>query len=291
LKKNAIKNIRRDLGEIQLSLELQFAAWQDQISLKQNTEQKRDIFSKVKNLCLFIGYPRSGHSLISSLIDAHPNALIGHRTDALQFFEKNEELHNVFYRLFRNSQRFAKKGRKLTRYQYYVPGQWQGKCQELHVIGDQEGRMTTERLEANPDLLSDLMGIQNLFVKFILVIRNPFDNISSWSIRTKRSLEFTSRRYLALCRTVRNIREQLDAEHLIEIHHEAFLNDPEIHLRQLCQYLGLETDCSYLNDCKSIVYQQPRQSRYQLEWSEEHIKYVEKEIKEFDFLQEYSFNA
>ena len=289
--KNNVTNLTKDIGEIQLSIQLQLAAWQDRISLKQNAEQNRNVFSKVKIFCLFIGYPRSGHSLISSLVDAHPNALIGHRTDVLRLFEKNEDLHDVFYLLLRNSQRFAKRGRKLTRYQYHVPGQWQGRFQELNVIGDQEGRMTTTRLGANPALLHDLMNIQNLSVKFIHVIRNPYDNISSWAIRTKRGLEFTTQRYLALCRIVRTVREQLDSEHLIEIHHESFLNDPKTHLSQLCRYLGLETNTNYLNDCKAIVYQQPRQSRYLSEWSESQIKYVEKEIKEFDFLQEYSFYA
>ncbi len=35
-------------------------------------------FSKVHTFVLFVGYPRSGHSLIGSMIDAHPNAIIAH---------------------------------------------------------------------------------------------------------------------------------------------------------------------------------------------------------------------
>ena len=289
--KNTVANLKKDIGEIQLSIQLQLASWQDRIRLKHNAEKNRVIFSKVKTFCMFIGYPRSGHSLISSLIDAHPNALIGHRTDALQFFEKNEELQNILFLLLRNSQRFAQKGRKLTRYQYHVPEQWQGRFQELNVIGDQEGRMTTNRLGANPALLNDLMAIQDFSVKFIHVIRNPYDNISSWAIRTKRTLEYTTQRYFALCRIVRTVREQLDAEHLIEVHHEPFLKNPETHLSHLCQFLELETNANYINNCKAIISKQPKQSRYLVGWSESHIKFVEKEIREFDFLREYSFYA
>ena len=29
-----------------------------------------------KTFLMFIGYPRSGHTLISSLLDAHPNAIV-----------------------------------------------------------------------------------------------------------------------------------------------------------------------------------------------------------------------
>jgi hypothetical protein len=34
---------------------------------------------------MFIGYLRSGHSLIASLLDAHPNAIATHELDALKF--------------------------------------------------------------------------------------------------------------------------------------------------------------------------------------------------------------
>jgi hypothetical protein len=34
---------------------------------------------------MFIGYLRSGHSLIASLLDAHPNPIATHELDALKF--------------------------------------------------------------------------------------------------------------------------------------------------------------------------------------------------------------
>jgi hypothetical protein len=35
-------------------------------------------FSNVRTFILFVGYPRSGHSLIGSIMDAHPNIIIAH---------------------------------------------------------------------------------------------------------------------------------------------------------------------------------------------------------------------
>jgi hypothetical protein len=35
-------------------------------------------FSNVRTFILFVGYPRSGHSLIGSIMDAHPNVIIAH---------------------------------------------------------------------------------------------------------------------------------------------------------------------------------------------------------------------
>ncbi len=279
------------MGEVQLSTQLLFSTWQDRVQLRKNNFQHREAFSKVRVFCLFVGYPRSGHSLVSSLIDAHPNAVISHRLDALKYFESKLDLNSIFYLISRNSQRFAKRGRKLTRYRYKISGQWQGQFSELHVIGDQEGRMTTKRLGENPAILSYLVKNPDISIKFIHVIRNPYDNISRWATRTKQSLEFTAKRYFSLCRTVQQIRKSIDAEQLLEIHHEVFLRNPEAGLNNLCHFLDLEATDEYVNACTSIVYPNPNQSRYNLAWPSSLIKSVEDEIKKFDYLKEYSFDA
>lgn len=39
--------------------------------------------SKIHTFVLFVGYPRSGHSLIGSIMDAHPNVIIAHEVKQL----------------------------------------------------------------------------------------------------------------------------------------------------------------------------------------------------------------
>ena len=36
------------------------------------------LFDDVERVCLFIGYQRSSHSLVGSILDAHPEAAIAH---------------------------------------------------------------------------------------------------------------------------------------------------------------------------------------------------------------------
>jgi hypothetical protein len=43
----------------------------------------RDITAYVTS----VGYPRSGHSLVGSLINAHPEALIAHELDAIALID------------------------------------------------------------------------------------------------------------------------------------------------------------------------------------------------------------
>ena len=56
-------------------------------------------YQDIEKYCMFIGYPRSGHSLVGSLLDAHPYMLIAHELDALRYiqvgFSKKQLYHLI----------------------------------------------------------------------------------------------------------------------------------------------------------------------------------------------------
>lgn len=72
---------------------------------------KRD-FSRLKIYILFIGYPRSGHSLIGSLLDAHPDMMVSNRLNALHFFNKNYSRNQIFYLIRKNATDHGRHGRE-----------------------------------------------------------------------------------------------------------------------------------------------------------------------------------
>jgi hypothetical protein len=47
--------------------------------------QETASFDDVGTYCMFIGCPRSGHTLIGAILDAHPNVVIAHELDALKY--------------------------------------------------------------------------------------------------------------------------------------------------------------------------------------------------------------
>ena len=96
----------------------------------------RAAFRDLETFCTFIGYPRSGHTLIGSLLDAHPQAMIADELDALRYNQAGFSRRQIFYLLLRNSRISAAGGRERTGYHYRVPGQWQGRFEKLRVIGD-----------------------------------------------------------------------------------------------------------------------------------------------------------
>ena len=282
-------DLSREVDEAWLGAKLRLTTFIDTLDITRKSSHYQAVFDQVKTFCLFIGYPRSGHSLISSLIDAHPNAMMAHRLNSLKYVRAGFTKKELFYLLLRSSQRLAKTGRKLTGYQYAVPGQWQGQFQTLHVIGDQEGRGTTQWLAADPALLPRLLAMKNIHIKFIHVIRNPYDNISTWANRTHRSLAYTIRRYFALCRTIVQLKDNINENDVIDIHYEMFLDRPETGLSQLCCFLDLEPTADYLSDCIGIVYRSPHQSRHDAPWTPELIDTVKHQMTLFNFLEGYSY--
>ena len=101
-------------------------------------------YSHVNTILFFIGYPRSRHSLLGSLLDAHPGMVISDETMAFSRWKSNpnkwieNSIYSFYDTIFRASERAVTKGRrshvfngtvvnKSSSYGYYVPNQWQGR--------------------------------------------------------------------------------------------------------------------------------------------------------------------
>ena len=52
------------------------------------TVHKPNAYGRVNSFVQFLSFPRSGHSLIGSLLDAHPNAIVSHELDAMGLVHK-----------------------------------------------------------------------------------------------------------------------------------------------------------------------------------------------------------
>ena len=258
----------------------------------------KESFEDVETYCMFVGYPKSGHSLIGSLLDAHPNAVIGHELDALKYVQAGFSKRRIYQLLLENSRKHVESGREWNTYSYEVPGQWQGRFDKLRVIGDKKGGKSTVRLRSNPELLQRLRDTVGVGIKFVHVIRNPYDNISTM-LRDKigngftgarnRGLRFCIEKYFLRCATVRDLKEGTRDADVFDVRHESFVEDPARHLGGLCRFLGLEYSDGYLKDCASIIFESPSKSRHKVDWDPETIRIVQSRMDEFDFLRGYSY--
>src|SRR3954469_5158305 len=110
------------------------------------------MYDDVEVFCLFMGYTRSGHSLVGTVMDAHPEMVIAHEG---KIFEHSTELSitgnlrdldrdGLFDYLVARSHRQAQEGRRGFRRENQgsnlVPGGHHGEFTKLRVIGTKRGQ-------------------------------------------------------------------------------------------------------------------------------------------------------
>lgn len=249
------------------------------------------IYRHIQNYCMFLGYPRSGHSLVGALLDAHPNIAIANEADALGHMAAGFRRRQIYALLMMRAAEFAASGCQGRGYTYAVPNQWQGKVETLKSIGDKKGGLATQWLTQRPELLAQLRAEVRVPLKLIHVVRNPFDNIATMFTRKHRnSLEEAAEMYFSLCSTVSRTIDE-NSRDVITIRHEDVIADPKTELRSIVQFLGLDCTESYLRDCASIVFPSPKQTRNTVDWPAGLRSRVEHEMARHAFLQGYSFGS
>ena len=138
------------------------------VTSSKRSRENRLLFDSIESYCMFIGYPRSGHTLVGALLDAHPRAVIGFERAALMHVHAGYDRDRLFQMLHDSSESGGAARWISGEYRYHVPGQWQGRYDRLQVIGDKQAEGATLRIRARPWLLGRLQDLlENL--------RNSYD--------------------------------------------------------------------------------------------------------------------
>jgi hypothetical protein len=236
---------------------------------------------------MFVGYPRSGHSLSGSLLDAHPDMVIAHELDALRLVAARVDRDRLFSLILANDRAFTGRGRRWEGYTYEVPGQWQGRVRRLRIIGDKKAGMSAFRLGRRPELLTRLQQVVEVPVHLVHHVRNPFDNIATLSTRHGWPLGSTIELYFSLCATVGWCRSEVGSDQWIDVRHEDLVASPRPALGRLCRFLGQEPDDGYLDACAAMVFDSPRRTRDQVHWTAHDVARVQRGVERWDFLAGY----
>jgi hypothetical protein len=259
-------------------------------SLLQN-RRNADFFRDIRTYCMFVGYPRTGHSLIGSLLDAHPNIVIAHELDALKLFQCGFSRQQVFHLLLENSKKMAAAGRAHSGYSYEVPDQWQGRFEKLQVLGDKKGATSAMRFYLDPELLRFVTNKVATELKLVHVIRNPYDVLATMTRRSPRKTFDTHVDvFFKLCSSIERLKEQLAPTQMFDVRLESFIEDPKPHLDRLCSFLGVKANSRYLEDCASIVFKSPQKSRFDIPWRRESLAQISERMKAFSFLSGYAYD-
>ncbi|XP_062516892.1 uncharacterized protein LOC134192206 [Corticium candelabrum] len=270
-------------------------------------------FRAMKSVLLFIGYPRSGHTLVSALLDAHPHVALANEYDLFykwsMFTETQKRAKFIYSELYRSSvdaptSRDVDKGN--AAWNYSVPHQWNGRYdQYVEVIGDKKGGGTTRMLSSvrSTDVVDELKRAVNVPVRFLHVIRNPYDNIATMAIRSVVNRKFISegkvlndtglvakaiKSYFSLVKQNDALRSHLKP---LDVHSADVTRNPRQALKQICDFVNITCNAEYLKDCASIVFARPSRTRENVVWTAGMKANVEHNLKKYAFLSRYSFDT
>jgi Sulfotransferase family len=276
-------------SEAYLEIKLAVLARWDRFQARMQRAHLAERFRDVEVFCIFIGYPRSGHSVVGSLIDAHPDAIAAHRLNSLKYIELGDPFEQILQMALLNAMRFDRDGRKLTAYSYAIDGLWQGRYRRLRVVCDQEGERNVLAIGRNPALIDRLRSRTRCDVRFIHVVRNCYDNITTMAIRSLQKLEPASQRYFALCDLVAAAKKQLPPESVLDISHEDLIARPDREIGRFAGFLGLPLDDEYVARCKTVLHPSPHRSRDEVAWREELIDSVSRRAAAYPWLAGYRY--
>lgn len=242
---------------------------------------------------MFVGYPRSGHTLVGSLVDAHPNAVIAHELDVIAFLAAGFGRLQLYDLILRNNRAFTEMGHRWAGYDYAVDGQWQGRHDEMLVLGDKKGGRSTLRRQETPALLDRLRATVGVPVRLIHVVRNPYDNIASSHARKGGRGKVTPRieRYFQLCDGVSEIKRRTDPQDILDVRLEQLTAAPVATLRVVMDFLGLEPTEEYLTATAAKVFTSPKRSRHSIDWSERDRTRIARGIETYEHLAGYTFDS
>ncbi|MCF8332319.1 MAG: sulfotransferase [Bacteroidales bacterium] len=253
-------------------------------------------FDHAENFVIFLGYPRSGHTLLGAMLNAHPDTMIAHEYHALKHIDQHENRYELFAHLMAQHNWFASRGHKWTGYSYKIPSGWQGGYRELKVIGDKRGGASSRILYEDPNRLERLQALIKIPVKVMIVHRNPFDNIATRARGgnyyqrtpdTKRIDEEIIKHFRDV-ETINSFRKEGNFDFL-EMKHEHFVENPQEHLLQICDFLNLKPEKTFIEACLKTVRPSKSLSRNKVFWTKSQIQQINELNSSYDFLKDYTF--
>jgi hypothetical protein len=260
----------------------------------------RHKYAEIKSFIIFVGYPRSGHSLIAALLDAHPEIVMSMEWGVLSHLRMGFGRNQICYSIESNSRLFTRKLDNIwTGYNYKVPEMWQGQYKTIRLIGDKLAGQTSLILKTDPALLERLQITMGCPVKIIHVIRNPFDTITTMAKRSfekaglkgemnARFLAPSIERYFERAAVVQKLKEIGDFD-ILDLYHEDLINNRRSELTRLLNFLAVMIPEGYIIGCSESIYREPHKSRNEFDWPEDLKIKVLENLTKFSFIKDYRF--
>ncbi len=105
---------------------------------------------------------------------------------------------------------------------------------------------------------------------------------------TSARLTTVQRSVLKRAKTIQRIRKDLDLT-VLEIHSADLVHQPRQTMERICQFLDVECYEEYLDKCEEKVFDKISKTRNLVAWAPDLLAMIDNMIKDYPFLQRYSF--
>lgn len=292
-------------------------------SVKNLPEQ---VSNGIKYFVFFLGCDRSGSSILGSLMDAHPHAIIANEWRFPMFTDKSSSpslRKDLFNKLYSASakNKVKKRSHSDKGYTLVVDGLWQGAYDEyIEIIGDKTSGFdvipflrSKRKFRKNYEVLKNHLNIP---IRAIQAVRNPFDVIATGAIikalgnekfrdlklkvrqnktggklNAPRHVEQEINYVFDMYTSARDIKYIMGWENVLDVHNVDLVDDPRRTISRIFKFLGVETTEQYLDMCANKVFKSESQSRNLVLWTLKQIEQVETRMREFRVLDRYNFTS
>ena len=291
------------------------------LTTKQYSPLPSFVVDEIKTFIFFLGHARSGHSIVGSILDAHPHIVIAH--EAKLFSKMIENLPHysnksvIFNELWNNSYHSSVAGLRTEDdkalkkgYTLSIDGLYQGTyVSSVQVIGDKDGGKTAAMFLRNPQnwdqVYSKIKSTVDIPIKVIHVIRNPYDNIATMLIYKTSGLKITevkhsdkvhkidsysvrakTDKYFMLFQAIQEAKEKYNLD-VLEVHGKDLIGNPKDSILKMCNFLGVSCSESYLEICVNKLFPSESKTRYKIKWDDRLVSHVQQYIIKYDSLKMY----
>lgn len=262
------------------------------------TLRSRKYFASVQSYCLFVGYPRTGHTLLNAMLNAHPDVVLSNELHDLLYPRCYFGRLQLFYLIERNSRLFHLVKKSFhTGYSYHIEGAWQGRFRTIKVIGNKDAQYVSRTLMVDPGAVDRLAKLAGMPLRVFHVTRNPLDTIATMSIKSliinpgrvvpsSNVIDEAITVYFRYAEVVQQFINNTNHP-IFHLRHEDFVANPREVFRQMLCFLDLNADEAFINNACSIVFENTNKSRGKVAWTTAQVERVRQLSANYHYLRGY----
>jgi len=244
-------------------------------------------FGDTSCLVIFLGNPRSGTTLIRSILDAHPDIVISNEVNILRLLLKGYDWDSVVNNVILNARDF-RRNPIWNDYNYIIDYHISDKREaNPKIIGDKKAGQTTQTILDNPQIIQELIAWAPIPVKVIHCYRDPLDVIATKVINNKKDILWNIFKYFEYEQCVLKTVSLIGHENYHAVCHEEFIEQPTRKISALLNFLSITESKDYSEACKKVVSKRPIKSRHKIIYSDKELKSIRTSSLLFDHLKNY----